>query len=231
MSIRSGSSMPTRGSACIRGVPTRTFPKISRTSASSSTSALRAPAAWSMRANSCKPCASSASRSRVSTWSTSPLAIRSTTSLTTEEVLRVRGADELLVEQAREVDHGADRPIARDDVLGLPGGVAGYEDDAAERLVVDPGDVVLEPSVVPPRAREVELLRVAIERSYGGHDRPNALGALHGAVQHRTLDGRVVCDVVEPGGVVPGKLRVAARQIPRGAFLSQGFAVDGHESS
>src|SRR5262245_20455866 len=71
--------MPTRGSACIRGVPTRTLPKISRTSASSSTLALRAPAAWSMRANSCRPCASSASRSRASTWSASPLAVSSTT--------------------------------------------------------------------------------------------------------------------------------------------------------
>jgi hypothetical protein len=53
-----------------------------------------------------------------------------------EEVLRVPGAGEPLVEQAREVDHGADRPIALNDVLCLPSGVARDENNAAERLVV-----------------------------------------------------------------------------------------------
>jgi hypothetical protein len=53
-------------------------------------------------------------------------------------------------------------------VLGLPGSVARRQDDAAERLVVDPSDVILEPAVVATRANVVELLRFATALALGG---------------------------------------------------------------
>jgi hypothetical protein len=51
-------------------------------------------------------------------------------------------------------------------VLGLPGGVAGDQDDAADGLAADLGGVVLKEAVVVDGAGEVELL-VLIQRADG----------------------------------------------------------------
>jgi hypothetical protein len=55
--------------------------------------------------------------------------------LSVEEVLGIGRAGKLLVQPTREVEHRADRPVARDDVLGLPSGVARNENNAAKGLV------------------------------------------------------------------------------------------------
>jgi hypothetical protein len=65
---------------------------------------------------------------------------------------------ELVAYQAGQEQQRAARPLVRRDALGLPGGVAGDEHDAADRLAADLGGVVLEPVVVAERAGEVELL-------------------------------------------------------------------------
>jgi RNA polymerase sigma-70 factor (ECF subfamily) len=78
ISIRSGSSMPTCGSACIRGCRPACLPKISRTLASNSTSPCGRRSHGRCAANTCRPCASSASSRRASTWSASPVVVSST---------------------------------------------------------------------------------------------------------------------------------------------------------
>ena len=55
-------------------------------------------------------------------------------------------------------------PVTRHDVLGLPGGVTGDQDDTADGLTVDLSDVVLEEAVVAVGAGELELL-VVIQRA------------------------------------------------------------------
>jgi hypothetical protein len=60
-------------------------------------------------------------------------------------------------------------PVTRHDVLGLPGGVAGDQDDTADGLAADLSDVVLEEAVIAIRPSELVLLAV-IQRTDGEHD-------------------------------------------------------------
>src|SRR5258705_7453877 len=64
------------------------------------------------------------------------------------EVLSNGGAGELLAQQAGKVHQRGAGPVTRHDALGLPGGVTGDQDDTADGLTVDFGDVVLEETVV-----------------------------------------------------------------------------------
>src|SRR5204863_9331451 len=68
------------------------------------------------------------------------------------EVLGNGGAGELLAEQTGKQQYRAAWPVARDNVLGLPGSVAGDENDTADGLAVDLSDVVLDPVVLAVRA-------------------------------------------------------------------------------
>jgi len=60
-------------------------------------------------------------------------------------------------------------PVIRHDALGLPGGVAGDQDDTADGLAADLSDVVLEEAVVAVGASELVLLAV-IHRADGDDD-------------------------------------------------------------
>src|SRR5258708_37477957 len=103
---------------------------------------------------------------------------RSVSRLAGGEMTGDRGAGELLAQQAGKVDQRAAWPVTRHDVLGLPGGVTGDQNDTADGLTVDFGDVVLEEAVVAVGAGEPELL-VLIQRADGEHDRPDGFPALH----------------------------------------------------
>src|SRR5258707_5087907 len=85
------------------------------------------------------------------------------------EVLSNGGAGELLAQQAGKKQQRAERPGTRPDMLGLPGGVASDQDDTANGLTVDLGDVVLEEAVVAVGAGELEFL-VLVERANSEHD-------------------------------------------------------------
>jgi hypothetical protein len=63
-------------------------------------------------------------------------------------LLAIWGAGELLAQQARQEQQRAAWPVTRHDLLGLPGGVAGDQDDTADGLAADLSDVVLEEAVV-----------------------------------------------------------------------------------
>jgi hypothetical protein len=54
-------------------------------------------------------------------------------------------------------------------VLGLPGVVAGHQDDTADGLAADLSDVVLEEALLAAGAGELVLLAV-IQRADGDHD-------------------------------------------------------------
>jgi len=66
-----------------------------------------------------------------------------------------------------------------------------------------------------------------------GHDGPDGLGALRGAVHRRALDGDVAGQVVQPDrmAVVGGRDAdaVEAGDMCRRAFLGGRVALDGHE--
>jgi len=79
------------------------------------------------------------------------------------------GASELLGQQAGKEHNRAAWPVTRHDVLGLPGGVTGDQDDTADGLTVDFSDVVLEKAVVAVGAGELELLTL-IHRADSEHD-------------------------------------------------------------
>ena len=80
------------------------------------------------------------------------------------EVLAVGGASELLADQPGQVQQCGPGPVVGHDVLRLPGGVAGDQDDVADLLTTaDLGRVVLQEAVLAIWAGEVELLGV-IER-------------------------------------------------------------------
>src|SRR6516165_1215371 len=102
------------------------------------------------------------------------------------EILGNRCSGELLGQQASEEDNRATGPIARHDVLGLPGSVEGGEEDAADRFAADLSDVVLEETVLAAGAGELVRLAV-IQRADGDHDGPHGRATLHDAVQHRAL--------------------------------------------
>src|SRR5712691_732238 len=133
------------------------------------------------------------------------------------EVLGMGGVGELLAHQAGQQQQRAAWPVVRHDVLGLPGGVAGDQDDRADGLAADLSGVVLEEAVVADGADEVELL-VLIQRADGDQDCPDGLRALRDAVHRRPLYGDVVGQVVQPRQVVVGETasRIAASQICHG---------------
>src|SRR6266568_1400156 len=112
-------------------------------------------------------------------------------------MLTIGGAGELLAQQAGQDQQRAAWPVVRRDVPGLPGGVAGNQDDRADGLAADLSGVVLEEAVVAVGAGEVEL-PVLIQLANVDHDCPDGLRALHGAVQRRALEGDVVGQVVMP---------------------------------
>ena len=87
------------------------------------------------------------------------------------EVLGIGGVGELLAHQAGQEQQRTAWPVVRHDVLGLPGGVAGDQDDTADGLAADLSGVVLEEAVVAGGADEVELL-VLIQRADGDQDCP-----------------------------------------------------------
>ena len=68
------------------------------------------------------------------------------------------GAGELLAHQAGQEQERGAWPVVRHDVLGLPGGVAGNQNDTADGLAADLSGVVLEEAVVADGADEVERL-------------------------------------------------------------------------
>src|SRR6266550_4332082 len=84
------------------------------------------------------------------------------------EVLGNSGAREPLTQQTGKEQQRAAWPVTRHDVLGLPGGVIGDQDDTADRLAVDLSYVVLEEAVVTVRASELVLLAV-IQRADSDH--------------------------------------------------------------
>ena len=123
-----------------------------------------------------------------------------------------RGAGELLAQQAGKEQQRAAWPVTRHDVLGLPGGVTGDQDDTADGLTVDLSNVVLEEAVVAVGAGELVLLAV-IQRADSDHHGPDGVRALHGAVQHRSLHGGVVGHVVQPRRVVVFESRIPVTKI------------------
>ena len=133
-------------------------------------------------------------------------------------MLGVWSAGEVLTDQLGQEQECAPGPVVADDVLSLAGGVAGDHGVVADDLAGDPGGVVLEETVLAVGAGEVELLHV-IERADSDEHGPRCLGALHGAVDHRALQGDVVGQVVQPGRVVVGEGGIAAAQIRRRGFL------------
>src|SRR5262249_52586675 len=74
------------------------------------------------------------------------------------EVLGIGGAGELFAHQAGQAQQRAAWPVVRHDVLGLPGGVAGDQDDTADWLAAQLCRVVLEEAVGADGADEVERL-------------------------------------------------------------------------
>src|SRR5262245_31545837 len=82
------------------------------------------------------------------------------------------GSGELLAQQTGQQEQRAEWPVTRHDVLGLPGGVALDEDNAADGLATNLGDVVFEEVVVAAGADELVLLAV-IQRADGDHDGPD----------------------------------------------------------
>ena len=81
------------------------------------------------------------------------------------------------------------------DLLGLPGGVVGDQDDNADGHAADHGGVVLEEPVVANRPSEFELL-VLIKLAGGDDDRTDVLRAVRAAVHRRGLQSDVVREVV-----------------------------------
>ena len=79
-------------------------------------------------------------------------------------MLGKRGAGELLVQQAGKEQQRAAWPVTRHDVLGLPGGVAGDQDDTADGLAADLSDVVLEEAVLAAGAANLCSWRSYSER-------------------------------------------------------------------
>lgn len=116
---------------------------------------------------------------------------RSVSGLAGAEVLADSGVDELLAHQVAEEQDRAARPVVEDDVLGLTGGVEGYQDDDADGLAVHLGGVVLEEAVVAAGAGVVEFL-VLIQGAGLDHDCADLLRALECAVPHRAFPGDVV---------------------------------------
>src|ERR671932_1303086 len=100
--------------------------------------------------------------------------------LAVSEVGAIGGAGELFAQQARQEQQRAARPVARRDVLGLPVGIAAYQDNSADGLATDCSDVVLEKAVFAAGAGEVELLAL-IQRADGKQDGPDGLRALRDA--------------------------------------------------
>src|SRR6516165_12520753 len=102
-----------------------------------------------------------------------------------QEVLGVGCASELLAYQPGQVQQCGPGPVVGHDVLRLPGGVAGDQDDIADLPApADLGRVVLQEAVLAIRAGEGEVLG-DVERADGGHDGPDGLGALSDAVHRR----------------------------------------------
>ena len=66
-------------------------------------------------------------------------------------------------------------------VLRLSGGVSGDEDDTANGLTVNLGNVMFDEPVVPEGTGERELLML-VQRTDRKHDRSDSICALHGAV-------------------------------------------------
>ena len=73
------------------------------------------------------------------------------------------GANELLAQQAGQEQQRASWPVARHDVLGLPGVVAGHQDDTA---AADLSDVVLDEAVLAAGAGELVLLAIIQKSTY-----------------------------------------------------------------
>ena len=71
-------------------------------------------------------------------------------------MLAVRGAGEVLADQPGYEQQCGPGPVVGHDVLRLPGGVAGDQDDVADLLAADPGGVVLQEAVLAVGAGEVE---------------------------------------------------------------------------
>jgi hypothetical protein len=72
------------------------------------------------------------------------------------EVLALGGASKLLADQPGQVQRCGPGPVVGHDVLRLPGGVAGDQDDVADLLTTAAlGRVVLQEAVLAIRAGEV----------------------------------------------------------------------------
>src|SRR5262249_5578575 len=143
-----------------------------------------------------------------------------TSGLAGGEVLAVGSAGELLAHQTGQEQQRAAWPVARHDVLGLPGGVSSDQNDTADRLAADHGRVVLEETVVAHGADEVELLGL-IERADGDQNRAGGLGTTGDAIHRRAFDGDVIRQIVEPRREVVGETgsRVGGFQIGHGVPL------------
>src|SRR5215470_2916463 len=94
---------------------------------------------------------------------------RSVSGLAGGEALGIGGTVELLAQQAGQEQQRTAWPVARHDVLGLPGVVADDQDNTADGLAADLSDVVLEEAVLATGAGKLVLLAV-IQRADGDHD-------------------------------------------------------------
>src|SRR5215831_15656995 len=123
-------------------------------------------------------------------------------------MLTVASAGEVLAHQPGHEQQCGAGPVVGDDVLRLPGGVAGDQDGVADLLAADPGGVVLQEAVLAVRAGEAELL-VVIERADGVVPWP-ARG--HGSADRRT------CAAVPPSGdmIYEGSLVGSRAPVARG---------------
>ena len=84
--------------------------------------------------------------------------LRSARGLAVAEVFGDRGAGELLTQQTCKDHHRVERPVACHNMLRLAGGVTGDEDDTANGLTVNLGNVVFDEPVVAVGTGELELL-------------------------------------------------------------------------
>jgi len=137
-------------------------------------------------------------------------------------VLGNGGTGEFLAQQAGQEQQRTAWPVSRDNVLGLPGCIAGDQDYTADGLAADLSDVVLEKAVVAAWTGEPVLLTV-IQRADGDYDGTDGLRALHDAVQERALHGGVASHVIQPRRAVVFKSGIAATEI-----LGKDVAFCGH---
>jgi len=184
-----GSSIPIRASVAISGVPARALPKIRTSSSASVRPAARAPAAWSIRANTVSPPASIA-----------PISARHRVGVAERAAPDVHGRD--CAWSAREGDSLGSRAGS---APGDAGGDAVKDSSSSERG----GGAVVGPQVVDADAVSIGTFMLLLDITIVNVALPRIQAGLHSQLHRPAVGDRRVC--TDARGAAADR-RVARRQ-------------------